>query len=29
VHADVTEDYTASIDAARAMQDVKPRASLN
>jgi hypothetical protein len=29
VHADVTEDYTASIDAARSMQDVKPRASLN
>jgi hypothetical protein len=29
VHADVTEDYTASIDAARSMRDVKPRASLN
>jgi hypothetical protein len=29
VHADVTEDYTASIDAARAMKDAKPRASLN
>jgi Protein of unknown function (DUF2865) len=29
VHADVTEDYTASIDAARAMSNVKPRASLN
>lgn len=29
VHAEVAEDYTASIDAARAMQDVKPRASLN
>ncbi len=29
VHADVTEDYTASIDAARAMRDAKPRASLN
>jgi hypothetical protein len=29
VHADVTEDYTASIDAARAMSNAKPRASLN
>lgn len=29
VHADVTEDYTASIAAARAMKDAKPRASLN
>lgn len=29
VHADVTEDHTASIDAARAMKDAKPRASLN
>jgi len=29
VHADVTEDYTASIDAARSMKDVTPRASLN
>jgi hypothetical protein len=29
VHADVTEDYTASIGAARAMSNVKPRASLN
>jgi hypothetical protein len=29
VHADVTEDYTASIDAARSMRDAKPRASLN
>ena len=29
VHADVTEDYTASIDVARAMRDVKPRAALN
>jgi hypothetical protein len=29
VHADVTEDYTASIDAARAMSDARPRASLN
>jgi hypothetical protein len=29
VHADVAEDYTASIDAARSMRDVKPRASLN
>jgi hypothetical protein len=29
VHADVTEDYTASIDAARAMKDAKPRAALN
>ena len=29
VHADVAEDYTASIGAARAMQDVKPRPSLN
>jgi hypothetical protein len=29
VHADVAEDYTASIGAARAMQDATPRASLN
>jgi Protein of unknown function (DUF2865) len=29
VHADVTEDYTASVDAARAMKDAKPRAALN
>ena len=29
VQADVTEDYTASIDAAHAMRDAKPRASLN
>lgn len=29
VHADVTEDYTASIDVARAMRDAKPRAALN
>jgi hypothetical protein len=29
VHADVAEDYTASIDADRAMRDAKPRASLN
>jgi hypothetical protein len=29
VRADVTEDYTASIDAARAMSNVRPRASLN
>lgn len=29
VHADVTEDTTASIDAARAMSTAKPRASLN
>jgi hypothetical protein len=29
VHADVTEEHTASIDAARAMSDAKPRASLN
>jgi len=29
VRADVTEDYTASIDAARAMSNARPRASLN
>lgn len=29
VHADVAEDYTASIDAARSMSDTKPRASMN
>lgn len=29
VHAEMTEDHTASIDAARAMQDARPRASLN
>jgi hypothetical protein len=29
VRADVAEDYTASIDAARSMRDAKPRASLN
>ena len=29
VHAEVAEDYTASIGAARAMQDATPRASLN
>jgi Protein of unknown function (DUF2865) len=29
VHADVTEDYTASTDAARALKDAKPRSSLN
>lgn len=29
VHADVTEDHTASIDAARALKDAKPRSSLN
>lgn len=29
VHADMTEDHTASIDAARAMNDARPRASLN
>lgn len=29
VHADMTEDHTASIDAARAMKDAEPRASLN
>jgi hypothetical protein len=29
VHAEVADDYTASIDAVRAMKDAKPRASLN
>jgi hypothetical protein len=29
VHADVAEDYTASVDAVRAMKDAKPRPSLN